>query len=211
MKMILVLIVAIVLPLTTSAAEVILNPVADAPIWAGSPNENYGSAIDGYWGYYNGAQRTLVRWNVSGIYGTVTACKLRFHVWQNNWVNSNMIMACRVTASWAEYAVTYNTQPNHDTSFPTGVFMEEIPPSGTGVFTYDCGSIAPSIVQNWISNSSANHGVILRTAWEGTGGGAAFPYMRESPYTPVQLIVTYTPGGSGVAPASLGRVKATFK
>lgn len=204
----------IILPLAAAAAEVTLNPIADAPIWSGAPNTNNGSAIDGYWGYYNGAQRTLVKWNVSGIYGTVTACRLRFQVTTNNWVATNMIMACRVTGSWVENTVTYNTQPGHDSSLSTGVFFEILPPTAPGTFTYNCETLANTIVQNWIANPSANNGLLLRMAWEGGNeAGRAFPYMREAypAYTPVQLIVTYTAGGSGIAPASLGRVKALLQ
>lgn len=213
MKVVSAFVIALALPLTAPAAEVICDPLADAPIWAGSPNENFGSRIDGYWGYYNGGQRTLVKWYPYLVTGTVTACKIRFQVTINNWHQSgNMLQMYRLLGSWDEHTVTYNTQPCYD-STTNGMLFNIIPPTGTGVFTYNCTTYANAIVQGWVDTPYTNCGVLMITNPENSGVGTAFPYMKEGypAYTPVQLIITYTPGGSGIAPASLGRVKALLK
>ena len=198
---------ALTVPLVTCGAEATLTPTGDAPVFGYSPTSNYGSQTYGYWGYYNAAMRTLVQWNLSSVVGTVTSCKLSFYLMQNNWVAGTTIWACKLNGTWAESTVTWNTQPTHDTT-TAGLLLNTTAPTGTGIKTLDCTPAANAIVQAWIASPATNYGVILRNQTEG-GTDRAYPYMKESPYQPVQLIVTYTL--SAVSPTSLGRVKAFYR
>lgn len=151
--------------------------------------------------------RTLVKYDLTSVVGTVTGVKLSFQLMQNNW-SGNTIWACKLLGDWAEGTVTYATQPSHDTT-SAGIFLTAAAPTGLGPFTLDCTAAAVTIVQGWISSPSANYGIILRTEVEGSNL-RAYPYMKESTSQPVRLIVTYTPG-SAIAPTSLGRVKTLFR
>jgi len=208
MKMVLILVVAaLTFGVGAWGAETTLSPTADSPIFGSSPGTNYGSATYGYWGYYNNPMRTLVKYDCSTIAGTVTGVKISFQLMQNNWLTTSQIWACKLLADWQEMTVTWTNQPAHDDT-AAGRFLDKPAVSGTGIFTLDCTTTANSIVQGWISSPSTNYGVILRTQTEGNQE-RAYPYMKESTYQPVRIIVTYTP--SSVEPASLGRVKAAFK
>jgi len=187
--------------------EVTLTPTADSPVFGYNPGTNYGGQSYGYWGYYNAPMRTLVKYNLTSVVGTVTAVKLSFQLQQNNW-SGTTIWACKLQGDWAEMTVTYANQPAHDTS-AAGIFLTATAPSGLGPFTLDCTAAAVTIVQSWISTPATNYGIILRTETEGSSL-RAYPYMRESSSQPVRLVVTYTPG-SAIAPASLGRVKTLFR
>ncbi len=190
-----------------NAAEVELKPVADAPIWAGAATRNFGANTYGYWGYYNGNQRTLVRWDLTTVTGTVTGAKLKFQLMQNNYGTGKM-WGCKVTGAWEEMVVTYATQPTHDDA--VGSRLLDIDwVSGLGPHTVGCTTAAVSMIQAWINTPATNYGVLFKKNPESGTVPRCYPYMKESSQTPFTLVVTYTP--SAVAPTSLGKVKTLFK
>ncbi|MEE8638902.1 MAG: DNRLRE domain-containing protein [bacterium] len=189
-----------------NAAEVTLNPAADAPIWAGAPTRNYGSSTYGYWGYFNGNQRTLVKWDCSTVTGAVSSAQLIFRMMQNNYGTGKM-WACKVTATWAENTVTYNTQPTHDDAGASRLLDIDWV-SGNGPHTVACTTAAVAIIQAWVSTPATNYGVLLKKNPESGTVPRCYPYMKESAYPGVQLKVVFT---TAVAPASLGKIKTLFK
>jgi hypothetical protein len=195
-------------PLLIFGTEVSLAPVADSPIWEGSPGTNYGSATYGYWGYYNGCQRTLVKWDCTSITGTVVSAKLSWQCMQNN-SGTGKMWACKVTASWVESTVTWATQPAHDETAASRLLDIDWDPA-LGPVTHDCTAEAKAIIQNWVTNPSQNFGVKLKKDPESGTTPRCYPYMKEaSGYQPVKLIVTYYP--TVIEPTSVGELKATFK
>ncbi len=190
-----------------NAAEEVLNPAADSPLWEGAATRNFGSATYGYWGWYNGCQRTLVRYDCTKISGKVTGAKLSFQFMRNDYGTGKM-WACKVTETWVESVVTWNTQPKHDDAVASRLLDIDWV-SGLGPHTKDCTAAAVAIIQGWVDTPATNYGVMLKKNPESGTVPRCYPYMKESSSQPVRLIVTYTP--SAVAPASLGKIKTLFK
>ena len=189
-----------------SAAEVELKPVADSPIWQGSPGSNYGSFTYGYWGWFNGCQRTLVRWDCSTVTGAVSSAKMKFQFMQNNY-GAGKMWACKVTQSWVESTVTYTSQPTHDDAVASRLLDIDWV-TGNGPHTVNCTAAAVAIIQAWVSTPATNYGVLLKKNPESGTVPRCYPYMRESSYTPPTLVVTFT---VSVAPTSFGKIKTLFK
>jgi len=202
-------IILVATPLLIFGTEVSLAPVADSPLFQNQPNTNYGSQTYGYWGFWsNGGQRTLVKWDLSSVTGTVVSAKLSWQCQQNN-SGTGKMWACKVTAAWVESTVTWATQPAHDDTAASRILDIDWDP-GTGPVTHDCTAAAKAIIQNWVNNPSQNFGVILKKDPETGDTPRCYPYMKEaSGYQPVKLIVTYYP--TVIMPSSVGELKATFK
>jgi len=142
------------------AAEETLKPAADSPLWEGAATRNFGSATYGYWGWFNGCQRTLCRYDCTKISGTVTGAKLNFLLMQNNYGTGKM-WACKVLASWAEMTVTWATQPKHDDAVASRLLDIDWV-SGAGPHTKDCTTAAVAIIQGWVDTPATNYGLLLK-------------------------------------------------
>lgn len=86
-----------------------LAPEADARVMQGSPNSNYGG------GPVLGADNspvieTYLRFNVSGISGTVTRARLRFYV-TNPTGNAPAVYRADPNVLWSETGITWNNKP----------------------------------------------------------------------------------------------------
>jgi len=190
------------------ADVVVLDPVADSPLFEYYPGNNYGTQVYGYWGYYNGGQRTLLLYDLSGINGMVVSAQLSWEFYGNNGSGADM-WACVVTGgSWNEYSVTWSSQPSHDDS-ESGRLLDIPWDTSTGIVTHDCTSYAVSIIQNWVDNSSTNYGMLLRKSPESGNTPRCYPYMRESSFQPVQLIVEYVP--TALERRTFGEIKTLFQ
>jgi hypothetical protein len=189
------------------AAEVTLNPTADAPVFAHPSylNRNMGSQTYGYWGFYNYTFRTFCKYDCSTLTGAVTKVQLRFRLMQNNYAAGKM-WACKVNATWSESAITWANQPAHDSS-TAGRMMDIDWVTGNGPHTITCTTAANAVVQAWMASASTNYGLVLRKNPESGNVPRCYPYLRESG-TGVQLIVTTA---TAVEPASVGKVKALFR
>ncbi len=189
-----------------NAAEVELKPAADSPIWQGSPGSNYGSAQYGYWGWFNGGQRTLVRWDCSTVTGAVSSAKLKFQLRQNNYGTGKM-WACKVNASWVESTATWTNQPAHDDAVASRLLDIDWV-TGLGPHTVNCTAAAVAIIQGWVNTPATNYGVILKKNPESGTVPRCYQWTKESSNTPPTLMVTFT---TAVEPTSLGKVKTLFK
>jgi hypothetical protein len=191
-----------------NADTVVLNPVADSPLFELNGSTNYGTQNYGYWGYYNGAQRTLLLYDLSGISGVVTGAQLSWEYYNNYGSGANM-WACVVTGgSWDEYTVTWNSQPTHDDS-PTGRLLDIPWDTSMGIVTHDCTAEAIAIIQDWVDNPSTNYGMLLKKDPESGNEPRCYPYMRESSSQPVQLTVMYE--SMALESMTFGEIKALFR
>ena len=186
---------------------VILEPVADSPLFGYSPDSNYGSQIYGYWGYYNGGQRTILLYDLSSINGVIVGAQLSWE-FHNNVGSGADMWACLVTGgSWDEYAVTWNNQPAHDDS-ESSRLLDILWDTSSGIVTHDCTAYAVSIIQNWVDNPSTNYGMLLKKNPESGNLPRCYPFMRESANQPVQLIVEYIP--TALERRTFGEIKTLF-
>jgi hypothetical protein len=192
-----------------AAAELVLNPTGDAPVFAHPSyiNNNYGSQTYGYWGYYNYPFRTFCQYDCTAISGAVTKVELQFTLMQNNYDTGKM-WACKVTGSWTESTVTWTNQPTHDDAAATGRMLDIDWVSGNGPHRVACTTVANTIVQGWVNSPSTNYGLVLKKDPETGNTPRCYPYQRESGSGGVRLIVTYT---VSVRPESIGKVKALFR
>ena len=89
------------------AATYTFTPTADAKVTATYPTSNYGTqtrvVVDA-----NPSTASLVRFNVSGISGSVTSARVRFFVSDPSGDGPSLY---RTTNAWSESSVTWNTKP----------------------------------------------------------------------------------------------------
>ncbi|HVK23634.1 MAG TPA: DNRLRE domain-containing protein [Actinokineospora sp.] len=98
-----------------SAATTTFNPVADTYVDSSHTSTNYGTS--GQLGVDNSSvKRTFLRFNVTGVTGTVTGAKLRVHVDSVANAQSPNGGTYRLLSNttWSETGVTYNNQPAID-------------------------------------------------------------------------------------------------
>ena len=152
---------------TATAAEVTLNPTADAPVFAHPSyiNRNMGSQTYGYWGFYNYPFRTFCKYDCSAVSGTVTKVELQFRLMQNNYATGKM-WACKVNARWTETGVTWANQPAHDDNAATGRMLDIDWVSGNGPHTIITGgnvveALARQLVQRGIQEAQRFAGHLI--------------------------------------------------
>jgi len=207
-RLILVLFVAMFSASCLFADIAVLDPVAECPLFELMPSSNYGMQNYGYWGYYNGGQRTLLLYDLSGISGIVTGAQISWEYYNNFGTGASM-WACLVTGgSWDEYSVTWNSQPAHDDA-PASRLLDIPWDSSTGIVTHDCTAEAVAIIQGWVDNPATNYGMLLKKDPESGNEPRCYPYMRESANQPVQLIVEYTI--SSLEQTTFAQIKALFR
>ncbi len=178
MKYLIIAVLALSLVVPVFAATTTLIPVADSAVFALSPGSNYGSNSTSYWGYYNGGQRTLVRWDLTALAGeTVAAAEVTFYLNQNNYGTGQM-QGRVLEATWAEMSVTWTNQPPHDTTGP-GLMLNQSWVSGTGSHTLDLTAEALPIIQDWIDTPGNNFGLILLKSPESGNVPRCYPRTRE--------------------------------
>ena len=191
------------------ADTIVLDPIADSPLFGYSPDSNFGSQDYGYWGYYNGGLRSLIQYDLSSLTGsTVISAQLSWEYYLNYGSGANM-WACKVTGgAWDEMSVTWNTQPAYDET-ADGRLLDIPWNTGSGIVTYDCTAEALPIIQDWIDNPSYNYGMLLRKDPESGNEPRCYPFMREASNQAVQLIIEYTV--TALQRSTFGAIKASFQ
>ena len=131
--------------------------VADAMVRSGYPDSKYGGLSYMRAGYAGSAQvmRSLVRFDLSGIpSGTpIGQAKLWLYMYYSYDPpgNSRTIATYRVTSSWTEEDVTWNTQPGG-----SGLYgFTSIPHAAYGWYSFD----VTDLVRGWVNGSYTNYGV----------------------------------------------------
>ncbi len=168
--------------------------IADADVLQGYPNSNTGSDTEMWAGYDDSLDpdgmivRSHVRFDVSAIpSGTI----INSAVLQVYLVNSydfpnttRTITTYRISSSWAESSVTWNTRP----SFAEAYGSAPVTHGALGWYSFD----VTNLVQGWVNDTLPNYGIMLRgpevsgpdSSWKGFS-------TREGSNSP-QLVITKT-------------------
>ncbi len=200
----LVVFLAVVLAGSAFAATLVLQPDAaagkDSHIRAGGPTENRGtySQLTVNWSP-NQANRGIVEFDLSTISGaTINSAYIDLYNRANTPRDYFGIYRC--TATWAEMTVTWSNQPAH---FATASASMNVP--STGSFRFD----VKTLVAGWAAGTYQNYGFKLKKRTE----SSTYPYFCSSDYATAtwrpKITVDYTP--SGIAPTSMGKVKALYR
>ncbi len=184
-------------------ATLVLQPGSegkDSHIRGGAQSTNYGTysyiMLDWMPAQPN---RGLVEFNLSTISGaTINSAYIDLYSQYNSPNDSFGIY--RITASWGEMTVTWNNQPAH---FATAYAEVNVP--GPGWYKFN----VKTLVQQWASGTYVNYGFkLIKKAESGT-----YPFFCSSDNTTSgwrpKITVDYV--FSGIAPTSMGKVKALFR
>ncbi len=161
---------------------------ADTHVNQGSPTTNYGSWDAAYAGA-NGDNEywALFKWDLSSLTNvTITSAIARFYC--SDYLGNLMTPEVyKVTSSWNEGSVTWNTKPSYGGS---DIGHDDLDSSGW--FEVDASALI-TIVQGWVDSSSTNYGLVIRHDAYGDLRLAEFRTKEYSGGTyKAQLIVTYT-------------------
>ncbi|UCH78669.1 MAG: DNRLRE domain-containing protein [Candidatus Coatesbacteria bacterium] len=204
----LVMLLAVALVGSAFAAEIVLQPDPgtgkDAMLNASSPSTNYGTYTRLMVNYGTGRTvRGIVEFTgISTIPANSTVNSAKLELWKQYTNNPNdQFGIYRVTASWQEMVVTWANQPAHNSTAYVKTLVQ-----GGKWYEWD----VKTLVQEWVNRTYPNYGFKLIRDNE---SGGAWPYFVSSDYATAtyrpKLTVNYTP--SGVAPTSMGKLKALFQ
>ena len=199
---------AVVLAGSAFGATLVLQPGSegkDAMVSARTPTNNYGTYV--YLMVNYGASyeaRALIQFDLSSISGaTINSAKLDLWIALPNSTNYNFGVY-RVTASWVESSVTWTAQPAHNATAYDAI---RISGAVGGPYTWD----VKNLVQEWASGTYTNNGLMVKRV--DMNSPTNWPYFTSSDHsvatTRPKLTVDYTL--SGIAPTSMGKVKALFQ
>lgn len=195
---------AVVLAGSAFGATLVLQPDPaagkDSHIRAGGPSSNYGTygQLTVNWSP-NQANRGIVEFDLSPCNGaTINSAYIDLYNRANS--PNDFFGIHRVTATWSEMSVTWSNQPAHIASAYASLNV----PS-TGSYKFD----VKTLVSEWAAGTYVNYGFKLIKRTE----SSTYPYFCSSDYGTAtyrpKITVDYTP--SGIAPTSIGKVKALFR
>jgi hypothetical protein len=155
----------------SEAGTYTFTPLADAQVSSDAPTTNYGTSarltVDG-----GPAAHSLVRFNASGLAGTVTSARIRIYV--NN-PSPDGPTLYRTSSSWSETAVTWNTRPS-----ASGSALGDLGQVNSG--TWVEYNVTPVVTTN------GTYDFLLTS---GNSDGSIY-HSRESAEKPQLVIVTTT-------------------
>jgi hypothetical protein len=179
----------LIFPAKTYAAATTktLYPTADALVYSGEPNTNYGymNVLEvGYTSSTGVTRYSFVKFDVSSIPSNATITDAHF---RNNvklcesTMTPNLLYTGQVKSSWTESTITWKTMPSFTVGNSRGGTCDNVTWWGFDVKT---------IVQNWVSGQQ-NYGLVLMS--NSTTSFLRRFYSREASSTVrPQLSVTYT-------------------
>lgn len=175
-----------------SSESISYNAIADATVNSQSPTVNYGSAVDlGVQKSNNRNMEACLRFNVSGLTGTVTAAKLRLKESTTGTSNfGNGAMSVRaITGAWTEAGVKWSNKPAY---------------SATSLGSVPALTISQNkIVEIALDPAAFTADGSYDLAVIGTTDGNDTPFnSREAGTDPPQLILTTTTTGAPSVPAA---------
>ena len=138
--------------------------IVDATIKDGYPNRNFGdSEILETGKQIAGDGRGLIKFDLSSYQNRISRAYLKLYNNYGSGHNSNGITKIyRVTSTWNESTVTWNTQPN----FSTQVRATKSIANSNGWVTFDI----TDLFNSWISGTS-NYGIMIDTEGDGYSPG----------------------------------------
>ena len=174
-----------------SAETVVIHPSADAHVYQGKADKNYGNKT---WlqvkSKMNKNYRTFIKFDLSSIQHTVTITSARLLLYMYKAPHTSRIYDVhRVTGHWTEAEITWNTQPSVTVSLTDS--------NSTGIkknkwLEWD----VTSDVQGFVNGSYINEGWMLKDRYENAPKPRNWSRFRskESKYTAhhPQLVITYT-------------------
>lgn len=187
----------------------------DSQLLSGYPDTNYGGEL--WLAVCNlPKRRSVVQFDISSIPpGSIVhsaTLRLYYGFWATNNPAGRTFWAYRVTHSWLEDGVTWNTYDGvNNWSSPGGEYTvsggdsQTVPPDAHVWMTWNVTDIAKA----WIENGSPNYGFIIRDGDEtGAMNNHAYflPKEYSNPDLHPQLIIEYTPKepvGGEIAPTNL--------
>ena len=200
-----------VLAASAFGATLVLQPDGaagkDVGAWQATPTSNQGNSAFLMQNYGNSMEcRAFLEYDLSSISGasvTLATFDLWVHPTYGNPTNYSFGIY-RVTASWAENTVTWNSQPAYNASA-----------YDTKTVTGAAGSLTTwtvtTLIQQWVTGTYSNYG--LACCRINMSNQTPWPYFLSSDDTVAgtrpRLTITYT--SSGVAPTSLGRIKSLYQ
>jgi hypothetical protein len=175
----------------------VLTPAADAQILQGYPTTNYRIASSMWVGYddyltpQGQTARSLVRFDLSAVPSESTiihaALRLRLNGSYDFMGYTRLVTTYRVTETWTENSVTWNTAPGHGEAYGSAVI-------GHGQDALHWYSFpVTSLVQAWIDGVYTNHGIMLRGPEHGPNWRSFS--TREGGYPPRLEISYASPSG----------------
>ena len=188
------------------------SPIADNTLYQ-KDGKNYGAANVVWVGSYNNERdRAVMKFDLSSIpaNAVVTSATLQLVRTGGDSPAAN-ISAHQITNSWTEGTGGYsggtgvsnwnqrNAGVNWNTAGgdfnPSGEAVTSV--SGSGIYTWSI----PTMVQNWVSNSGTNHGVLLKMVTEPLSVEKLFGSREHSSANnrPKLTIEYVVPGGIGVS------------
>jgi hypothetical protein len=155
------------------AATLTVPVLEDTSLWQSSPASNYGTGqtlrVAG--GGAGNDWNALLKFNVSGVYGTVTSAKLRLH---NLDVLAGTVSVFKTANNWTETAVNWNNAPASQQQLA----LVTNPPAGQ-ISEWD---VTPAI--------TADGDVSFRMTHTNPGQSQDFR-SREFGVTPPELVITF--------------------
>ena len=118
--------------------------------------------IGSYSSYGGHSFRYLAKINLNGLSSTSQFDKAVFKLDRvsNSWDDDDNYVLYKVTSSWNENSVTWNSQPTYSS---TGVKAQVV---SLGVYRYEFD--ITNIVKEWLSNPATNYGFIIKKEVENT-------------------------------------------
>ncbi|MBP9748797.1 fibronectin type III domain-containing protein [Patescibacteria group bacterium] len=174
-----------------------LTPVADTYTLNSSADVPFGTQ-DGMYATLNfgpSFARSYLRFDLSQIPAgaTVQSAQLQLTLKSYSTTTPAQFSTQRVDATWAEDALTWNTQPS---------FSDTIQTQAVSYGNPEMWDILPA-VQNWLSGTWANNGLVIKST-EGAGTQSTRGYWTREAANPSYiptLTITYTPPAVPTVPA----------
>jgi hypothetical protein len=136
-----------------------LLPSDDTYIDAGSPTRNYGTDDKFEVRPDNSADRRgLLKFDLSSIPANATVTSATLYLYENGNKTGQTTYLYRVTSSWNESTVTWNTWSTAGGDFDSSTaYFAYLPEQGNCMLTLDI----TNLVQAWVNGTYTNYGLIL--------------------------------------------------
>jgi hypothetical protein len=180
---------AAIQPSNETQATATFYAVADATVRSTQPNTNFGGehylAVSYYYDEWADEEITLLRFNLDSlpVNAVIDSAVMELYLFYAAGQSPKSLVTYRVTSSWSEYSVTWNTFPSAD---PTGVVSSV----DSVINSYKSWSIT-GMASYWHSNPANNHGVYIRRLTSETNSFERIfeskDHMEEMP----RLVITY--------------------
>jgi hypothetical protein len=180
---------AAIQPSNETQATATFYAVADATVRSTQPNTNFGGehylAVSYYYDEWADEEITLLRFNLDSLpaNAVIDSAVMELYLFYAAGQSPKSLATYRVTSSWSEYSVTWNTFPSAD---PTGVVSSV----DSVINSYKSWSIT-GMASYWHSNPANNHGVYIRRLTSETNSFERIfeskDHMEEMP----RLVITY--------------------